>query len=127
VQCANPGAKLACKAMQTIVIAKTRQLLLSVSVSRPADGKDLAMLVHLPHGLFNPAGVTMGVDDTSPETLPIQTCDAQGCYAGAPLTSAKLIAMTKGSKLNIAFQDLKKQTIKVPVPLKGLDEALTKL
>jgi invasion protein IalB len=127
VQCANSGAKLECKARQTIVMAKTRQLPLSVSMSKPADGKDIAMLLHLPHFLFNPAGVAVGVDEAAPETLQIQTCDAQGCYAGAPVTSDELAALSKGAKLNVTFQDLKKQKIIVPVPLKGLDEALKKL
>ena len=78
-----------------------------------------AMLFHLPHGLFIPAGVTMDIDGTKIETLAIQTCDAKGCYAGAPLTPDKIAAMNKGAKLNVAFQTLKKQKIVVPVALKG--------
>jgi invasion protein IalB len=127
VQCANRGASLECKANQTIVTAKTRQVLLAVSVSKPAGGQDLAMLVQLPHGLFNPAGVTVGVDGAVPETLQIQTCDAKGCYAGLAVTADKLAAMSKGTKLNVTFQDLKKQPITVPVSLNGLGEAVKKL
>ena len=37
------------------------------------EGKNVAMLLHLPHGLFNPAGVTMGIDWAKAETLAIQT------------------------------------------------------
>jgi len=39
-----------------------RRLKGSISVSKPKEGKNAAMLLHLPHGLFNPAGVTMGID-----------------------------------------------------------------
>ena len=85
------------------------------------------MLLHLPLGLFNPAGATMGIDETAPETLQIQTCDNQGCYAGAALTPEKLAAMSKGTKLNVTVQDLKKQKIVVPVPLKGFEAAFKKL
>ncbi len=85
------------------------------------------MLIHLPHGLFNPAGVTLGVDDQKPEKLQIQTCDAKGCYAGAPITADRLAAMSKGKTLNVVFQDLKKKKITVPVPLKGFDVAYKKL
>lgn len=127
VQCVNPGTGLECKALLTLAVAKTRQLLLSVSVSKPAEGKDGAMLIQLPHGLFNPAGVMLAVDDQKAETLQIQTCDAKGCYAGAPIPPEKLTTMAKGNKLNITVQDLKKQPITVPVPLKGFEEAYKKL
>ena len=127
MQCSNTGKGMECKAHQTIVMTKTRQLLLAVSVSKPAEGKDGAMLLHLPHGLFNPAGVTLAVDEPKAEVLQIQTCDAKGCYAGAPITPEKLAAMSKGTKLNVVFQDLKKQQITVPVPLKGFEDAYKKL
>lgn len=127
VNCTNAGEGLACKAVQTIVLAQTRQLLLSISVSKSAADKSAALLLHLPHGLYIPARVTMSVDGGSLETLEIQTCDAKGCYAGAQVTAEKLGAMSKGEKLNIVFQDLKKQRITVPVPLKGFEDAYKKL
>jgi invasion protein IalB len=127
VNCSNPGQGLVCKAVQTIVLAKTRQLLLAVSVNKPSDSKNAAMLLQLPHGLFNPAGVKVAVDDAEPQTLVIQTCDTKGCYAGSPLAPETLGAMSKGEKLSVVFQDLKKQSITVPVPLKGFEEAFKKL
>lgn len=127
VRCNDAGQGLVCKATQSIALAKTRQLLLSVAVSKPAKGENAAILLQLPHGLFNPAGVTVGIDDGAAETLVIQTCDAKGCYAGAQLVPNKLAAMTKGTKLNVVFQNLKKQKITVPVPLKGFDAAFKKL
>ena len=127
VRCTNPGKGLTCKATQAIVLGKRRKLLLSISVSKPTEGKNAAMLLKLPHGLFNPAGVAMGIDGAKHETLVIQTCDAKGCYAGAPITPDKLTAMSKGRKLNVTFQNLKKQEIVVPVPLKGFAEAYKKL
>ena len=127
VRCDSAGEGLVCKAMQTIVLAKTRQLLLSAAVSKPPGSDNATLLLQLPHGLFNPAGVTVGVDVEKPQTLAIQTCDAKGCYAGTPVTPEQLAAMKTGSKLNVVFQDLKKQKIAVPVPLKGFDAAMKKL
>ena len=130
VRCTNPGKGLTCEATQTIVLGETREtrkLLLSVTVSKPTEGKNAVMLLRLPHRLFNPAGVTMGVDGAKAETLEIQTCDAKGCYAGGPVTPKKLAAMNTGAKLNVTFQNLKKQKIVVPVPLKGFAEAYKKL
>ena len=127
MRCDNGGQGLVCKAIQTIVLAKTRQLLLSAAVSKAAGSDTAALLLQLPHGLYNPAGVTMAIDAAKPATLEIQTCDAKGCYAGTQITAEQLGAMKTGSKLNIVFEDLKKQKITVPVPLKGFDEAFKKL
>jgi len=71
VDCTDGGQGLTCKAVQTIVPANTRQLLLSVSVSKPEADKNAEILLRLPLGLFNPAGVTMGVDEAAPEALQI--------------------------------------------------------
>jgi len=127
VSCNNAGQGLVCKAVQTIVLAKTRQLLLSVAISKPAESQNAAMLLQLPHGIFNPAGVGVRIDEEKPEQLQIQTCDAKGCYAGMSVTPEKQAAMFKGAKLNVAFQNLKKQSITVPVPLKGFEAAFKKL
>jgi invasion protein IalB len=127
VNCENTGNGLECKASHAIVTAETRQLLLAVTVSKPAGGKDGAMLIRLPHGLFNPAGITLAIDGQKAERIEIQTCDASGCYAGAPLPPDRLTAMTTGTKLNIVFQDLMRQNITVPVPLKGFEDAYKKL
>lgn len=127
VSCSNHGNGLECKAAQTVVTAKTHQLLLSVSVSKKSTEPTAAMLLQLPHGLFNPAGLAIAIDEAKVEDLQIQTCDAKGCYAGATLTPDKIAAMSGGTKLNVVFQNLKKQSITVPVPLKGFADAFKKI
>lgn len=127
VRCDNSGEKLACKALQSIVLAKTRQLLISIAVSKPKKGEDAAMLLQLPHGLYNPAGLKVSIDDGAVQSLEIQTCDAKGCYAGMPITPQRHAAMTKGKAIKVVFQNLKKQSITVPVPLKGYEAAYKKL
>lgn len=127
VQCAEGPSGPVCKASQTLVVAETRQLLLAVSVSKAAADKNSAMLVHLPHGLFPPAGITVGVDGAAAEKLVIQTCDVQGCYAGAGLAPDKIESISKGTKLKVSFEDLQKQKIVVQLPLKGFEAAYKKL
>jgi invasion protein IalB len=39
----------------------------------------------------------------------------------------KLAAMTKGGKPNVTIQDLKRQQVKAPRPLKGFEEGSRKL
>lgn len=127
VRCDNGAKGLVCKAVQTIVLAKTRQLLLAVSISKANEDRTVPVLLQLPHGLFNPAGVTITLDEAKPQKLEIQTCDAKGCYAGTALSAETVAAMLKGQKLSVVFQDLKKQNITIPVPLNGLGEAIAKL
>lgn len=127
VRCDNPGKKLQCKAFQNVFMQKTGQLFLSVSVSQPEKEKNGAMMLQLPLGLFNPAGVTVSIDGGKAETFPIQTCDKSGCFAGAPIPPEKLTELTKGQKLTVVFENLQKKKITVGVPLNGFGEAYKKL
>ncbi len=128
VHCGDAGRGLVCRAVQSVARAKTRQLLASVTVTKPAGAnKKGTILLRLPLGIFNPAGVTLSVDDGKPEALEIQTCDAKGCYAGGPIAPEKLAAMRKGATLKLVFQNLQKKAITVPMPLKGFEAAYTKL
>lgn len=126
VRCGNSGGGMRCRAVQTVVLRKTRKRLLSVRVSRPANG-ETALMVTLPHGLFLPTGVFWQVDDAKAEKLRVQTCNAAGCYAGMPLGSQRVDAMKRGSKLVISFQDLQKKKVVVPLSLRGFTDAMAKL
>ncbi len=126
VRCQNDGAGMNCRAVQTIVLRKTRKRLLSVRVSRPAAG-ETAMMITLPHGLYLPAGVSWKIDETKEEQIKVQTCNATGCYAGVPLGSQRIEALKRGGKLIISFENLKKQKVQVPVSLTGFTDAMAKL
>ncbi len=61
VHCSDAGQGLACKAVQSVALAKTRQLLASVTVTKPAANKNGTILLRLPLGIFNPAGVIVSI------------------------------------------------------------------
>lgn len=128
-KCASVGRKetLDCSVEQTIILTKTQQFLLSVVVRVPPDTRQPGMMIHLPLGLFLPAGVTVQLDDQKPQQLQVQTCDSKGCYAGTAVSSNMLAAMKQSERLTIIFQDLPKNKITVPVPLKGFAEAYQKI
>jgi invasion protein IalB len=50
-----------------------------------------------------------------------------GCYAGAPLSDALLAAMFKGKTLNVTFQNLNKEPIKLPMSLTGFSATYGKI
>lgn len=127
VTCENAGSGLQCQALQTIAMRQTGQRLISVSVRRNPDETSAAMLLHLPHGLFLPAGLKVKIDDGKTRELPVQTCDARGCYAGMGASETEIAAMQKGMTLAVSFQNLEKKTITVNVPLAGFTAAYNKL
>ena len=126
VQCTDAGSGLRCSASQSLILAKTRQRVLTVTVQRDETGK-MSVLYRAPLGLFLPAGIAVTLDDKKPTTLPFQTCNAQGCFAAAVLSDNQLAGMRKGKALNVVFQNLKKKPITLSIRLQGFDEAHDKI
>jgi invasion protein IalB len=106
---------------------KMRQFLLSVVVHVPPDTDQPAMMIHLPLGLFLPAGVTIQLEKQKPERLEVQTCDPKGCYAGSAVSDKMLEDMKRSERLTITFHNLTKNTINVPVPSKGFAAAAQRI
>lgn len=127
VNCASTGGEVACEASQRLVIQKTGQLLLGVTVRIPPESKTSAMMLHLPHGLFLPDGVTLDIDGKAGKKHEVQTCDQKGCYAGLPIDDAYLNALQSGKTLTITFRNLQKEDVRVPITLSGFKEAYGKL
>lgn len=127
VNCSNSGKGLVCKATQRLVLKKTNQLLLAVTVQKSDQSDKSSMLIQLPHGLFLPAGVKLQVDNDKQTDYTIQTCDQRGCYVGLPLAASMLKSMSNGKIFTVIFQNLKKKSVKVPLPLKGFEAVYKKL
>jgi invasion protein IalB len=128
-KCTSVGRKeaLDCSVEQTVILTKTRQFLLSVVVRVPPETRQPGMMIHLPLDLFLPAGVMLQLEGQKPQQLQVQTCDSKGCYVGTAVSSGMLAAMKQSERLTIIFEDLPKNKISVPVPLKGFAEAYQKI
>jgi len=127
VNCASTGGQVACEASQRLVVQRTGQLLLGVTVRIPPDSKTGAMMLHLPHGLFLPDGVTLDIDGKAGKKHEVQTCDQKGCYAGLPIDDAYLKSLQSGKAMTVAFRNLQKEDVRVPISLSGFKEAYGKL
>lgn len=114
---------LDCSVQQTIIKTDTGQLVAQVSVRVPADTRTPVMMIQLPLGLFLPAGVELQVDQNKTIELPLQTCDASGCYAGTPVTADVLGQFQKGKSLRIGFKNLSQSKIDLTMPLPGFAAA----
>jgi invasion protein IalB len=124
---ASRAAPLECAMEQTAVLSKTGQLIVLVNIRVPADTRAPVALVQLPLGLNLPGGAKMQVDDGKITELPIQTCEARGCYASAPIVPDLLAALRSGKQLKVSFQNLGKETITIPMPLADFAAAYDKI
>jgi len=120
------SATLDCSAFQR-GITQSGQLVGSVTIRIPPDTGKPVIVISAPLGVYLPAGITYSVDTGAPETLQIQGCDQNGCFANQPVTSDTLDAMAKGQKLNISFSNLNKQPITLPLSLVGFSAAYQRI
>ncbi|MCG8561065.1 MAG: invasion associated locus B family protein [Hyphomicrobiales bacterium] len=130
VSCGPAGAEQAkkiCSMVQNIVMAKTKQRLLAVTIRPRAEAGAYALVLSLPHGLYLPAGVQLKVDDKAPVKWMIQTADAKGSYAGGPLGEPLLGALKAGGTLKVSFAAANRKVVSVPVSLSGFTVAFGKL
>jgi invasion protein IalB len=128
-RCSSPSrsAPLECAVEETAVLTKTGQLIVLVNIRVPSDTHAPVALVQLPLGLNLPVGAKLQVDDGKVIDLQIQTCENRGCYANTPITPDMLTAMRSGKQLKVAFQNLTKETITIPMPLGDFAAAYDKI
>jgi invasion protein IalB len=112
-----------CFIEQTAVLAKTGQLVVSMTVRLPPTIGRPVMVLQVPVGLYLPAGITFKIDDGAPTRLVVQTCDMKGCYAGDQIAPQLLQTMKSGKQFAVGFQNLTKQNITVPLTLTQFAEA----
>jgi invasion protein IalB len=124
---ASREAPLECAIEQTAVLSKTGQLIVLVNIRVPSDTHTPVILVQLPLGLNLPAGAKLQVDDGKTVDLQIQTCEARGCYASTPIAADLLTALKSGKQLKVAFQNLGKEVIAIPMPLADFAAAYDKI
>src|SRR5581483_10017501 len=92
-----------------------------------SDTRQPVALVQLPLGLNLPAGAKLQVDDGKVVDLQIQTCENRGCYANTPVSPELLTALKSGKQLKVAFQNLNKEIITIPMPLADFAAAYEKI
>jgi invasion protein IalB len=124
---ASREAPLECSVEETAVLTKTGQLIVLVNIRVASDTRQPVALVQLPLGLNLPAGAKLQVDDGKVVDLQIQTCENRGCYANTPVSPEMLGALKSGKQLKVAFQNLNKEVITIPMPLADFASAYEKV
>jgi invasion protein IalB len=112
-----------CAIEQSVLLTRTGQTMVRVSIRVPGDTRTPSMLVQLPLGLFLPVGAKFQVDEGKPLDVQVQTCEAQGCLAGSAVDAELLAAIKAGKQLTIGVQTLNKEKLSFAMPLEGFTAA----
>lgn len=124
---AGRGQQLECAMEQRAIAKENGQLIALITIRVPSDTKKPVSMVQVPLNLFLPAGVNVDVDGDMAQNYPFQTCNANGCFVGFPLSDTLLKQMLNGGKLNITFQYLNKKPVVLPMSLEGFTEAYSRI
>ena len=126
VSCTNTGSEgsLTCEMSQSVVMSDSGARILTATVRPGADPTRPTLLMTLPHGLFLPAGVVLAIDGGRRDPLPIETCDAAGCYLGLVIEPDLLAALEKGAELHVLMESLQRQEIDLTLTLDGFAGSL---
>lgn len=118
---------LECSLEESLFTANTRQLVASVVVHVRSNAHETIMAIRVPAGIYLPAGLSLKIDSGKAQSVPLQTCNAQGCFAEMPLSADLLTALTSGKRLSISFQDMAKKDVVLPFPLDNFAEVFGKI
>jgi invasion protein IalB len=127
VNCTNVPGGFDCRASQTLYFTKTRSRALTLVVQTRPSAKKPVLLMQVPLGVYLPAGVTLQIGKDAAKTLPIQSCNQEGCFTEYALTDADISAMLKEADLTVSVQDLKKTPGTFKVPGLGFAAAFSKM
>ncbi len=122
--------KLACVLSQSILMAKTRQVFVTVSIhptpAKTAPAPYIAT-VRLPHGLALTSGVQFQIDKQKPGQMTVFTSSQQGIFARISLIKKLLSSLKKGGQLKIFFQGRNGRKFTMAMSLKGFTAGFEKL
>jgi len=118
---------LLCSMQGTLVLKNSGQAVAFVIVRLQPDVHEPLMVIRVPGGVYLPAGLSISVDDGKPQSVPLQTCDQQGCFAETQVNSDLLAALKAGKRLSIICQDAAKNKIVFPVALDNFADAFQKI
>lgn len=133
LECASTtGGSLACEALDRVSVRTTGAVVGGLSVHFLADGKTPEILVQVPLGIAVPAGVRVGTNSGIMQTLPVSTCNRDGCFARAQMSGPLLGAMRAAKEaLRIAYDSLAPnadaRTVTISLGLDGFAAAYDKL
>lgn len=127
----GPDGKQTCVAVQNVVITdkNTNQSMRALSVAvgyLPGDAK-LRMALTVPLGVNLPTGVGFQIDEGQANTLPVETCLADGCRIIMTIDAGGRDSLVKSKMIKVSYQLANGQKVVLPIELTGFGDALGQL
>ncbi len=116
-----------CYIFQNLLLKSQKQRLLHVAVGYLSDGKRPVAFFTLPLGVSLPGGLSLTVDDGKPLRLRYEHCDSSGCLAPLVLTEPLINSLKGGRWARVAFFDVRRREVSVPVSLLGFTAGFNSL
>ncbi len=134
IRCETPknAKEEVCAMFQAVSVKKDKdseksQRLLLFQVRYGKGQKQPSALITVPLGVLLPAGVAFKVDEGDEMKLPFSICMPGGCVAGTLLKDNVIWSMKAGNKATVTVINAARQTVPIPVSLKGFTAALNSL
>jgi len=123
--------KQTCVVVQNVVITdkNTKQSLRALAVAvgyLPGDTK-LRMALTIPLGVNLPTGVGFQIDEGTANTLPVETCLADGCRIIMTIDAGGRDSLVKSKMIKVSYQLANGQKVVLPIELNGFGDALAHL
>ena len=124
VNCNNQAdtSVLMCEMSQSIVLAESNQRLATAAFVKANGSGDIEGRFTLPFGLYLSGGMTALVDKEEVAKLEFSTCEAQGCFAIAPVPTEWFDAMKAGAELTLTGENQSREPISFGFDLTGFSQ-----
>ena len=132
LECDSRSGPLACQLIDQVTARSNNAVISAISLHVDAMTKGPIMVVQVPLGIAVEDAVRVGFENGAVQTLPIYTCNRNGCFARAQAGEPVLSAMRAAKQpLRIAYESLDsnaaKQTITITLGLDGFSAAFDRL
>lgn len=129
LDCGETGgfSKATCRIMQTILIKETGAPLLTAIIERRPGDEALSLLLKVPHGVLLTPGMRLQFHGIEPVVLNYRLSDGSGVFASTVLSGQMLGAMKNSDTLKITVVTSSRQSVGIPVTLKGFAAAFDKI
>ncbi len=113
VTCISPARAVAadCTLEQRLFAKETGRILSIAVVEVPGATRQPTLMVRLPTGLALQEAPTLVIDDTKPQPMAFQSCDANGCYATLMINPALLDTLKTGRVMTVRALSIGHETL----------------
>ncbi|WP_146217154.1 invasion associated locus B family protein [Falsiroseomonas bella] len=127
IACGEPGegGLRPCQLSARILVQPQNRVVARIVLTRQPATRSLGLVFQVPHGVLLPAGMSWQIDNGEVQRIAFQTSDAEGVFAGIPVTDDLLAALRRANVLRLSFATAaQRETVSMPVPMTQFAEGV---